>query len=107
MDNHNEAFSLVEFVEQLTEARDERIRSKRRAAASTATRRRWRKVAQFQRIRCVRCDAPASRPFASRPPCICGSVCWYEGERPRPLWRAVTSPAFLAISTEDFEARQS
>lgn len=101
------AFSLWDLIERLMEAQDDRAtvdnwkdRPQKRSR-QTRERRRWPKYARYQRIRCVNCDAPTSKPLSERPPCVCGSRCWYEGERPRPIWRAVTNPVFLAISTED------
>jgi len=55
---------------------------------------------------CFRCGIVTNVPFEKRKPCQCGSVSWYMGERPTPIWQAATTPPFLAISTEAYEASQ-
>ena len=44
--------------------------------------------------RCFRCGAKTNVPFADRKPCACGSVSWYQGQRPE--WPPMDAPAFLA-----------
>ena len=57
--------------------------------------------------RCFRCGLQTSVPFEKRKSCQCGSVSWYMGERPTPIWQAATIPPFLAISTEEYERSQT
>ncbi len=59
-------------------------------------------TARCDTAKCSNCDNPTNKPLSERTRCQCGSVCWYVGERMKPLWRAVTEPAILAMSSEDF-----
>ena len=86
------------LIEEIPEAAMDRERRSRKSQ------RRRRAKVNPSNANCVDCEAPAWKPLAERPPCSCGSVVWYVGERPRPIWRATTVPMFIAMSTEEFEA---
>lgn len=43
--------------------------------------------------RCSKCNRITTEPFATRPKCVCGSVCWYEGTHPE--WPPIGAVAFL------------
>lgn len=88
------SFSLVELLDEIPEADAERLHSNRRRKLS-------KKNSSFDAAHCVSCDAPAWRALSERSACVCGSVCWYVGARPVPIWRAVTVPMFIALSTEE------